>query len=87
MRKTLIYPAKAVFPSQEALLSYMENKNMVKGKYLIAGSNMPEHNFLAFYNPKTNEVELEVKGNSVDELVDSGIVFFQLTDNLLGKVY
>jgi len=87
MNKILIYPAEAVFPSQKALLSYIEGKNKVKGKYLIAGSNMPEHNFLAFYNPKADKIELEINGKSVDGLVDSGIAFFQLTDNLLGKVY
>jgi len=69
------------------LLKFLEGKNLVQGKYLVAGSNAPKHNFIAFYNPKAHQIELELKGKSIDDLANAGTEFFKIVDNLYRKFY
>ncbi len=85
MNKTLVYPVHAVFPSRKALHDFIESRNPIQGKYLIAGSNIPEHNFIAFYNPNSREIELELKGESIDKMVNAGIEFFRIVDNIFKR--
>jgi len=81
MEETLFYKADAVF--QGRLNQFIRDKNAFSNKYLIAGSNCPKHNFTAFYNAQTNQIELNVKGDSIEELVNAEKEFFKIVDNWL----
>ena len=87
MNKKLIYPCHAVFPSRKALLEFIEGKNLVQGKYLIAGSAGGNNSYNAFYNPKSHQVELKLKGRNIDELVSTAAGFFEIVDNCRGNIY
>ena len=87
MNKTLTYPAKAVFPSREALFEFIEGKNLVQGKYLIAGSAGGNNSYNAFYNPKSHQVELKLKGRNIDEIINAAAGFFEIVDNCRRKIY
>ena len=78
MEEKRFYPVDAVFPSQQALNNFIKRKNPVFGKYLIAGSNDPKHYFIAFYDPQKNQIELELKGKSIEDLLNLKQNFLKL---------
>lgn len=87
MNKTLIYPVNAVFPSREALNKFVERRKLIEGKYLVAEAILPSIALLLFYNPSSREIELELKGNTIDEMVNAEKEFFRIVENLFRKVY
>lgn len=77
-----MYSPLAIFPDYECLEEYIKGKHLIKDKnmYLIAGSNHLKHSLLAFYNPKKDSIELELKGKTIDDVVKSGLAFFRMFD-------
>jgi len=82
MEKRLFYRTDAVFPNQEALIKFIKSRNHVRGKYLLAANNDPKNNFIAFYNSHTNQIELELRGKSIEDLADAENEFFRIVDKL-----
>jgi len=81
MEKKFYFPVKSVFPSKKSLEKFLQGKNPVEGKYLIAANNT----FEAFYNLENEQIELKVMGKTKKEMMEAVLKFWEIVDKIYRK--